>query len=355
MPITVKHSGNAAPSAWGAFGAGQGKRYAEDAKAAMDRIFRREEEQKQRSFQAGENERNRQFQADESGLQFMRTRQLSEDRADIAGRESDVAYQRSISMYERQSGDNRRARNMEWDRRRDDFTFELSERQRQEDNRLADIENEVMISPEYSPDEKKEFQMRIQERRAGVQPTARRRKPDQVWPNGMKTGDTFKRDGYLWSVGKEGEVTKEGEDRSIPSSKDLADIYQQAVIANKDPLKGTVNMEAVKKYMTDFLALQKEMQANMGGQDEEAPGAGGTPQDEDAPKPKSIEEAVASAVKAVTEKKTPTAAKKADVEPAAVAPKPVQKDDPKIKTMTLKSGKVVRVRLLWSGKYEEVE
>lgn len=50
MAIVVKHSGNATPVLYGAYGSGQGKRRAEDSRQAMDIVARANEASRQRGF-----------------------------------------------------------------------------------------------------------------------------------------------------------------------------------------------------------------------------------------------------------------------------------------------------------------
>lgn len=97
MAIIVKHSGNAAPQLWGAFGSGQGKRYSEDSRLALERAereksrqaamteaersrrFRAKQSEKEMEFQAGEREKSRLFSAAQSERDFDRRRDFADE------------------------------------------------------------------------------------------------------------------------------------------------------------------------------------------------------------------------------------------------------------------------------------
>jgi hypothetical protein len=301
MPILVKHSGNAAPTAYGAFGGGQGRRYAEDAKDAvnrieadrqrgfqanqanLDRFYRHVESAANRRFQSeqsklgyeqqsGENALNREFQADQGELGFKRQSGENALNRRFQEEQSGLGYQHQESMFERQAALNREFREGDWKRRREEFSFELTERQRQEDNTLADSLADVANSPDYTAEEKRNFSQRINERRANIQPVARRPKSGQLGPNGMPIGEVFNRNGWTFAVTDKG-VERIGEDPTVLSGKDLAGVYAQATALAENEETGVVDQAKVDAYVKKFIDMHTQVVSGKFGKEEAKPGA----------------------------------------------------------------------------------
>jgi hypothetical protein len=231
MPIIVKHSGNVAPQLFGAFGGGKGKREAEDAteamriatqkgEAAKNRAFQSNQANADRVFRANSNREERDWRSKERELEFDRDRLALEGRADLTGRESDLQFQRELELQDRSAEQRRREANDLLG----ETNVQLTNKQIEEDNRLADAEAEIMTSPEFTEDEKAEAIRNIRANRAKIQPVARR-KPASEWREGQGIGDTWRSDdgNAMMTRDKDGNVKKLYETNANPTWKDRLD------------------------------------------------------------------------------------------------------------------------------------
>jgi hypothetical protein len=265
MAILVKHSGNAAPGAWGAFAGGQGKRHAEDASAAMARIQQSTENAKQRNFQASENRKSRKFQE----------------------KQSDTARQFSIENREDQQAYTTKSTEAAWEnqRERDDLSFErafqtadynqqlqqenvefgYSARQRSEFDALSQAYSEAASSGEFTPDELAEIKTQVIGKMGGIErmPQLKRKSP---YPEGQGIGQTWQSEDsrFLLSRDKDGQVKKLAETNSMPTMKDIADLYGQAskALMKDDPANPGVQIapsdDEVEKYVERAINLHQK-------------------------------------------------------------------------------------------------
>lgn len=78
----------------------------------------------------------------------------------------------------------------ETQQRKDLFDYEFSARAKQEIQQLADAEHWVNTTP-MTPEDRQQFRMAIQAKRAGIQQTAVPKQKPQTMPNGHIVGDVW--------------------------------------------------------------------------------------------------------------------------------------------------------------------
>lgn len=274
MPITVKHSGNAAPQLVGAYGAGMGKRWADDGRAALARIAQEEEAQRQREFAAAEAQRSRDYQASEaekarkfSDQQTDESRQDAWDRLNTQRDWSTQDQQRSrdwaLSDQESLDKRNRSMAEFEQGLRRSDIEFTHTQQQREEFNKLSKAYDDAVKSGDYTPDELKEIKRRIVAKQAGIEPLPSLKKPSP-WPAGQDIGETWKsEDGnFLMTRDKDGNVKKLGETNANPTRQDRIKAYE---LAQKMKLPGEGEGDAdprpIKEIVAEILGESKPQTA----------------------------------------------------------------------------------------------
>jgi hypothetical protein len=269
MPITVKHSGNAAPAAVGEYAAGQGKRYAEDSRLAIGRINARQEAEKARAFAATEAERNRQFQAGQND----EARQFRSDELDTMNRERDIQREKDRQFAWDQAGAARQAENeqrgmdnqaatqrmfTENDIRRDNVQYEFTAKQRMEYNLISDKIAEVQQSDHFTEQQKKDAIWQLELKQKGIQPVGSLKPPEPTL-DGHKAGEQFTSpDGSaMLTVEADGrggmKIKKLYETNKNPTWKDRLDARKVFVEQFKDKY-GMVDSPAVEKAMAEMFA-----------------------------------------------------------------------------------------------------
>lgn len=231
MPILVKHSGNAAPSTWGAYGAGQGKRYAEDSRIAGQNIERRKAEAARMAFQESQANADRQTRANE----LRDSREFSAEQADkvreFSTTQADTAYDRDLERLGF-SADMRDSESMAAQQRgRDDIEWGYTAKQKAEFAQKADAYQAAVDSGEFTPDELKEIHNQVIGQMAGIRklPSIKKESP---WPAGQGVGETWSSaDGkFVFGRDDKGNIRKLAETNAQPTKQDRIKAYE---IANR--------------------------------------------------------------------------------------------------------------------------
>jgi hypothetical protein len=207
MAIVVKHGGNPAPALVGAYGAGIGKRQAEDARqqaqlAAAEEAQRRSLEAQQREAALG---REFTLGRDEAGQErSLETMRLSADLREGSAEADQL-------------------------RRREDVEWGYSTKQRQEFEDMARSYDEAVNSGEFSEDELKEVKRQVIAKQAGITPLPKLKK-ESPYPQGQDVGQVWQAPdspGVTLTRDKEGNVKKLYESGGgAPSVADVAKIAQ---------------------------------------------------------------------------------------------------------------------------------
>jgi len=213
MAIRVNSGGTVGATALGSAAAGQ----------ARDRR-RTSLINAQATQQRNEAERNRDFALVRDQQNFentlVRDQQQNQFRADQQQRSFDNIFQRDETNFDnslirddlnsqRRLEDNLSLNEQRNELNRGNFSFELSERQRQDFNQLADVYERAEESGDYTPEELQDLRRQIDARRLGIRPQQRAQK-SSPFPQGQNTGDVWQsNDGqYLLTRDQNGNVKK---------------------------------------------------------------------------------------------------------------------------------------------------
>ena len=287
MGISVKHAGNVTPSAYGAYGAGQGKRYAEDARLALQRI----EAEKTRRRQAGsqytalkarevEAEKSRAFAVEQGDTAYARGLEQTELAQGYREESAAGDFARSIAGMEFAQGQREQSAEDAFARAQEakqgegrDFEVGYSDKQREEVNALADAYDAAVASGEYSEDELKDIRDQMQAKRLGIKPQPRM-KQKTPFVTGQGVGDTWTSDtGVLLTRDDKGNVKKLGEAAGQPTVSDITSLYAQAYKTLSPDGLTTPDPKDVEDYVKGALELHKKAMAGF----EEAPVAPAVP------------------------------------------------------------------------------
>jgi hypothetical protein len=304
MAIVVKHGGNPAPALVGAYGAGIGKRQAEDARQQAQLAAAEEAQRKSLEAQQREAALNREFTLgrDEAGQErSLETMRLSADLREGSAEADQL-------------------------RRREDVEWGYTARQRQEFEDMARSYDEAVNSGEFSADELKEVKRQVLAKQAGIKPLPKLKK-ESPYPEGQDVGQVWQAPdspGVTLTRDKEGNVKKLYESGvGAPSVADVAKIAQTVTdsLTTEDAKGGkkSPKPEDVEAGVKRILEMHKRL---TGGAAAEV-GAGAEPP--------------------IPEDENPFAT----VDPAT-------KDAGQVETKMLKNGQKVRVRKLPNGKWEQV-
>jgi hypothetical protein len=302
MGIVVKHSGNAAPVLYGAYGGGQGKRRAEDARQAADHIARATEAGRQRAFahqqaikqfrrqqilnkQARKHEdarlaadrkwreeqaaAERDFRAHEAGLQRDWQQQHMLDQHDLNMERGEAEFN-----FRDQLADN------EQQRRRDDIEWGYTAKQRQDFDRMFDALEEARESGDFTGEEMGELTRQAYAKLAGLQPVPRL-KEKSPYPEGQQPGQVWESDDgtMLLSRDDKGNVRKVGEINRKPTHADKNAAWKMAMeMAQEEETdskgrptgKTRVNIDKAREYVAEILKMDDEEEPEYGGADPEA-------------------------------------------------------------------------------------
>ena len=256
MPILVKHSGNVAPAAYGAYAGGKGKRQQQDADRALTHIeqqqriraqaqaqassqwFSSQEAKKNRKFSAEQRESDRAFQLDRDKTVFDRGQEAA-----------DAAQTRTGELAEEAYG-----------RRKEEFSYEMSEKQRQEENRFADAYDDAVSSGLYSPEELKTILKERIAKRAGV-PSLPRLKPKSPWPEGQEPGQSWKdpETGHTMTRDDKGnqKVLHKAPDTK-PTVKEKIDGWKLALEMSRGGEEGTPNIKKAREIFNEIMGIEEE-------------------------------------------------------------------------------------------------
>ena len=278
MGISVKHAGNVTPSAYGAYGAGQGKRYAEDARLALQRI----EAEKTRRRQAGsqytalkarevEAEKSRAFAVEQGDTAYARGLEQTELAQGYREESAAGDFARSIAGMEFAQGQREQSAEDAFARAQEakqgegrDFEVGYSDKQREEVNALADAYDAAVASGEYSEDELKDIRDQMQAKRLGIKPQPRM-KQKTPFVTGQGIGDTWTSDtGVLLTRDDKGNVKKLGDapaakEKLQPTVKDVASLYQQGFNALTDEEGVAPSPERIEEFVRTALELHKKI------------------------------------------------------------------------------------------------
>jgi hypothetical protein len=292
MAIVVKHSGNAAPVLYGAYGSGQGKRRAEDSRQAMDIVARANEASRQRAFAYLQSVRD-----------FKQRRMLEDERRKFedAKRKEDFAFRAEQAGKDREWRSNEADLHRQWqdeqflnradykhelrlaeqkdaqwrqedlaiseqERRRDDIEWNYTTKQRQDYNRMFDLLEAAREDRIFTDDEFEEVKQQAYKKLLGLEPVPviKKRSP---FPEGQQPGQTWESaDGnFLLTRDDKGNIKKLGELNQRPSFQDrnaafklAMEMAQEEVLDSKG--KGTgefrTNPKKVKKLVQEILGTQ---------------------------------------------------------------------------------------------------
>lgn len=306
MAIVVKSGGNPAPALVGAYGAGMGKRRAEDERQQAQLAAAKEAQQRSIAAQQQESALSREF---------------------TLGR--DVAGQaRALETMQTAADLREGAAESEQLRRREDVEWTYTAQQRQKFDEMSRSYDEAVNSGEFSPDELKEVKRQVLAKQAGIAPLPKLKTQSpyqpgqdvgQVWQAPDSPGVTLTRD-------KEGNVKKLYESGiETPSVADVAKVMKEvtASLTTEDPdtnERTVPSNEDVEAGVKRILEMHKRLTG--GGQ---------------------ATDGAAGAEPPIPEEENPFAT----VTPDA-------KDAGQVVTKMLKNGQKVRVRRLPNGKWEQV-
>jgi len=219
MAIVVKHSGNAAPALVGAYGGGQGKRQAEDARQAAAIAAAAKQAEEQRQFQAREAYLSRQQQTRLSREAFGERRTAAQQEMDFR-RESQAStqdFQREMDQTRSDLITGRDEQHRDWAvedrefetlRRRDDIEWGYTAKTKAESETLANALHEIDTADYLTDAERGPARKEALQRFAGLQMT-----PRIAEVGGWKQGEIREQGGLILSMGKDGEIQKLGESK----------------------------------------------------------------------------------------------------------------------------------------------
>jgi hypothetical protein len=305
MAIVVKHGGNPAPALVGAYGAGIGKRQAEDARQQAQLAAAEEAQRKSLEAQQREAALNREFTLGR----------------DEAGQERSLETMRLSADLREGSADADQLR------RREDVEYAYNARQRQEFDANARAYDEAVNSGEFSDDELKEVKRQVLAKQAGIKPLPKLKK-ESPYPDGQDVGQVWQAPdspGVTLTRDNDGNVKKLYESGGgAPSVADVAKIAQTVTesLTTEDAKGGkkSPTPEEIEAGVKRILEMHKRL---TGGATTAADGAGAEPP--------------------IPEDENPFAT----VDTAT-------KDAGQVETKMLKNGQKVRVRKLTNGKWEQV-
>lgn len=301
MAIVVKHSGNATPVLYGAYGSGQGKRRAEDSRQAMDIVARSNEASRQRGFSYLQSVRDfnqrrmledkrRKFEDAKRNEDFaFRDEQAGKDRdwrsgeADLSRQWQDeqfvnrADYGHGLRLAEQKDAQRRQDDNAisEQERRRDDIEWNYTTKQRQDFSRMNDALEEARTSGDFTDDEIKDLEKQAYAKLGGLEPVPaiKKRSP---FPEGQQTGQTWQSDdgNFLLTRDDKGNTRKLGETNVKPTFRDRVDAYKQAVelsqvdVLDKDGKptgEKKLDREAIDKLVEKILGTSEEKETEQPG------------------------------------------------------------------------------------------
>jgi len=257
MPILVKHSGNMAPTAYGAFGGGRGKREAEESAEALRRKQQKDLQARALAAQAAESERQRQFAAqqaedsrDWTSDQNKQSRDAQAEQADLTRKQQLALHTDSQDFAREEGGLNRDAAStaakIAADRARQniDYAGERAlefedERARQTYNRGVEGIKADLEEGRLTQEEADEAFNQLRQHSLGLDRYKKSPKP-KPREEGRNVGDSWTADGYLWTRDEKGIPKKIGEDRTVKTPKDRVDAYKVAVEMKKGDKEGGI-------------------------------------------------------------------------------------------------------------------
>jgi hypothetical protein len=183
-------------------------------------------------------ERNRRLQADMQGVSLVArhaeagaARGFAVEQADRAhARQREDYNLRREDMLEDRDAAAVEARFVEAGRReagREDIEWGISARQRAEHNKLNEAYDEAKESGLYSEEELQDMRKQIIAKQAGIQPMPRMKEPSP-YPEGQGVGEQWSSRGFVMTRDPDGSERKIGDDRSVPTFKDIGDLWGQA-------------------------------------------------------------------------------------------------------------------------------
>jgi hypothetical protein len=276
MAIVVKHGGNPAPALVGAYGAGIGKRQAEEAR-------------QQAQLAAAEEAQRRNLEAQQREAALGREFTLGRDEA---GQERSLQTMRLSADLREGSAE------AEQLRRREDVEWGYSARQRQEFEDMARSYDEAVNSGEFSEDELKEVKRQVIAKQAGITPLPKLTQKQITPEERLKTSTTTLPDGAVIGFKPDGTPFRLLESPAIKQAesmnKDMEDALAQATEElNEASSKGDGARPSSEDKLTRAEEIFKEKQAfrkrlTGGATAEGGAGAAGTDDPDPKKKPVSV-------------------------------------------------------------------
>lgn len=276
MAIVVKHSGNAAPTLVGAYGAGQGKRQAEDAKQMLDIASRAEEAAKQRWFAWQQAEAQRSFQRRESrvarrhdALQREIDRGWRSDEAALADERATerMRLRHEFGVEDMHTRADLREGMADSDqmRRRDDIEWSYTTKQRQDLQRMFDALEAAREDRIFDDDEFEEVKQQAYKKLLGLEPVPNIKKRSP-YPEGQGIGQTWTSDdgNFLFTRDDKGNIKKLGElnTRRNEAFKMAMEMAKEDVVNKRGVVTGQrINIEKVRKFVAEILGQQEDNEA----------------------------------------------------------------------------------------------
>ena len=257
MPILVKHSGNIGPTALGAYGGGQGKRQAEDTRQASSIVASEREANKRRIAAEKQTKAQRDFQVDQTAKsQAFRTELADKDNVARKG----IADERNTRLTREKQLDRRFDVGMEAQRqenRQASTDYELSEKQRIEYNRQADVFEDMKSSGLYNAEELADAERQLNAVQLGLKSGGldREEKPLQ-YPEGQGVGERWPSDDGMVEYTRDDKGNQKEISNRRPTNQDRIKAYdsfsQSMTTKDSDgqPIPPTPEavMEAVDKF-----------------------------------------------------------------------------------------------------------
>jgi len=315
MAIRVAHSGNVAPTAVASFGSGLGRRQKEDAAQALSHLEHQQRLDAQKAAQA--NSLNAAADA---------RRSAERGRPDVLGARTAADEAARLEMMRREAREDR----IEG---RKDFDFELSSKQRQEYNQLADAYEAAVRSGKFSKSELANMAVDLREKQdamTDVNSPVRRLKDKSPYPEGQGVGQSWvdKDTGMIMSRDMKGGLGTPKDNPAMTTSADI-EKWAKSVPKRYGGIDGTMELPSTPQEISEHVNLmgwlKRRENAKARGAEFNEPMPGTAAADK---KPDSADWKGVSSYETLLDTEIPAAMEKFDIQLIAIQEKIQEKDDP---------------------------
>jgi hypothetical protein len=272
-----------APTAVGAFAGGKAKREVFEEEQAMTNIrqnrqisaaareaaasrdFAAQQADASRAFSAEQNELSRKSAADQAqaGRDFQQ---------DMAFDSSERAAAAAEENFTRTSGFQARQAVVADQMAKDRYTFELTAKQKAEDDQLAQAQADIQSNDSFTPEQKAEATRLIMQKRAGINPVQMRSATGKTPADDFAASTyTDPKTGVVFAKNPQGGFTSIYEPKPEASAKavtakDVGSLYMDGIkaLTRTEMVNGVSTQVApdpkeVRKFVKDMIALQQEL------------------------------------------------------------------------------------------------